>query len=73
MKALFYILLIIAGVGLGFAIGYDFFDNLGFVIALLVLFPVIFIFGTIYLGKRRNQKDEIDEEIKKQDRFSKWE
>jgi hypothetical protein len=57
---------------LGLAIGLGLFNGFGFIIGMFIMFPIVFIFGTIFIGKRKDE-EKIDEELKKQDRFSKWE
>lgn len=67
MKYLILIILIIVGVGIGVYAGLGGFEGIGWV-AFIILFPLLYIFGTILLGK--NNDDEV-----KSDKFekkSKW-
>ena len=66
MKYLILIILIIIGVGIGMFVGLGGLEGVGWV-AFIALFPLIYIFGTILLGK--NNDDEV---IPKNEKKSKW-
>lgn len=67
MKYLILIILIIVGVSIGVFIGLGGFDGIGWVV-FIMLFPLIYIFGTILLGKNNDDKVKPDKNEKK----SKW-
>jgi len=72
MKYVITFFIILAGVAIGLSIGLGIFEGFEFLLVMFILFPIIFIFGTIILGKGKKE-EKIDEETKKQDRFSRWE
>lgn len=65
MKYFLIILLIIFGLGIGIFIGLGGFEGIGWVVFIIV-FPLIYIFGTIIFGRRN------DDEKEKIDKKSKW-
>lgn len=68
MKYLGIVILALIGLGIGVFIGLGGFDGIGWV-AFIVLFPIIYIFGTILFGK--NTKED-SEDAKKDKARSKW-
>lgn len=72
MKYVLIICLVLIGVLVGLTLTLGHFEGFGVVLGMFVLFPLIYIFGTIFIGKNKKEK-EIDTETKKKDRFSRWE
>ncbi|MCK9470397.1 MAG: hypothetical protein WC006_02130 [Bacilli bacterium] len=66
MKYLYIVLLALIGLGIGVFIGLGGFEGIGWV-AFIILFPIIYIFGTILLGKNTDDLEEEKDKIK-----SKW-
>ena len=70
MKYIILILLMIIGLALGIFVGLGGFAGIEWVV-FIVLFPLVFIFGTILLSKKDN--DEVVEEEKEKSKWDKYE
>lgn len=71
MKIILFILIVLIGVAIGLILGLGLFQGFELVLSMFILFPLVFIFGTILIGK--SKKVETTQEDKKKDRFSRWE
>lgn len=71
MKYFWIALLVIIGLGIGVFIGLGGIAGVEWVV-FIVLFPLIYIFGTIILGKRTDDDEEVEKEVKKS-RWDKYE
>lgn len=68
MKYIFIVLLALLGIGIGVFVGLGGFDGIGWV-AFIILFPIIYIFGTIIMGKNADiDNDDKEKNVEK----SKW-
>jgi hypothetical protein len=67
MKYLILVLLILVGLGIGIFIGLGGFEGIGWV-AFIIIFPIIYIFGTIIFGGNTDGEENNVKEEKK----SKW-
>jgi len=66
MKYLVIGLFILVGLGIGVFVGLGGFEGVGWV-AFIVIFPILYIFGTIIFGANKGEEDKIKNEKK-----SKW-
>ncbi|MCK9536320.1 MAG: hypothetical protein M0R05_01825 [Bacilli bacterium] len=71
MKYVFVVMIILTATALGILLGTGIFDDFGLIIGIFIIFPIIYIFGIIFLGRGRKEKP-IDKN-EKNNRFSKWE
>ncbi|MGD9605782.1 MAG: hypothetical protein AB7V00_06525 [Bacilli bacterium] len=71
MKIFLFILIVIIGVAIGLILGLGLLQGFELVLSMFILFPLVFIFGMILLGK--SKKEPPVNEDKKKDRFSRWE
>ncbi|HNZ50043.1 MAG TPA: hypothetical protein PK087_02325 [Bacilli bacterium] len=71
MKIILISLIIILGVAIGLILGLGLFQGFELVLSMFILFPLVFILGTILLG--RTKKEVPKEKDHQQDRFSRWE
>ena len=70
MKYVFYALLLIAAILFGVFIGVGVLRDFGLVIGMFVLFPAVYIFGVIFIGRGKKEKPTDEDNEKK--RISKW-
>lgn len=74
MKYVIYGLFSLIGIAIGLIIGFGFFEGYELVLGIFIIFPIVLIFGLLsWKSKVKKDLYSNEKELKKQDRFSKWE